>query len=253
MFDAAHAARVAVLRLGRVSWPKVEALQQALVTTRVASAGAVRDSHASDSNNNGCAGGKVSMEPMEPIGNAQPGPAIPDDVLLLCEHPPVYTTGRRMEPNLDEQTRLEALGAEYVHCKRGGQTTFHGPGQIVGYPIVDLRRRGSGSRWFVNALEETMIRTCADFGVVAGRSEHTGVWVGSRKIGAIGIQVSRGVTWHGFALNCTTDLSWFRHIVPCGIDDAGVTSISAETGKLVTLADVEDVIAGHFVDCLLDK
>ena len=89
---------------------------------------------------------------------------------------------------------------------------------------MDLRRRGSGSRWFVNALEETMIRTCADFGVVAGRSEHTGVWVGSRKIGAIGIQVSRGVTWHGFALNCTTDLSWFRHIgkacVGCGSNQA---------------------------------
>eukprot|EP00035_Acanthoeca_spectabilis_P022080 m.441904 g.441904 ORF g.441904 m.441904 type:complete len:230 (-) comp18723_c0_seq1:7255-7944(-) len=222
-------AHLAVLRLGRVSWQQAESLQRALVAAKVEAALAVRNS---------ASGVSASAAPLQP-----------HDALLLCEHPPVYTAGRRIQPDVHEQERLESLGAQYLHCNRGGETTFHGPGQLVGYPIVSLRGRG-GTRWFVNVLEETMIRCCSDFGVVAGRSEHTGVWVGSNKIGAIGIQVSRGVTWHGFALNCETDLSWFDHIVPCGITEGGVTSLSVETGSAVSIADVEEATVHHFRTCL---
>eukprot|EP00037_Helgoeca_nana_P019182 m.186139 g.186139 ORF g.186139 m.186139 type:complete len:225 (+) comp24756_c0_seq3:183-857(+) len=193
----AGSARLAVLRLGRIGWTQAEVVQKALVASKTAAATAIRGRRATAATGQGDSTG---------------APAVPDDVLLLCEHPPVYTTGRRMQPDPQEQRLLENLGAEYLHCQRGGQTTFHGPGQLVGYPIVDLRALGGGTRCFVHALEETMIRTCAEFGVSATRSEHTGVWVGSNKIGAIGIQVSRGMTWHGFALNCATDLSWFGHI-----------------------------------------
>lgn len=111
-------------------------------------------------------------------------------MLLFCEHAPVYTTGRRVAHNEEEQNRLENLGAQYLHCKRGGQITFHGPGQVVGYPIVDLKLLHKGARWFVQTIETVLIRTCRDFGLEAhGSCEHTGVWIGDRKIAAIGIQV----------------------------------------------------------------
>ncbi|TPX68692.1 lipoyl(octanoyl) transferase [Spizellomyces sp. 'palustris'] len=151
------------------------------------------------------------------------------NVLLLLEHSPTYTAGRRVR-NTDatEGRRLRALGAEYYETRRGGQTTFHGPGQLVGYPILDLRQLGLGVGSYVQRLEHFLILTCEEWGIAAATTEDTGVWVTDRKIAALGIQVRKHITSHGFALNCNTDLSWYNHIVPCGLLDKGVTSITNE-------------------------
>jgi lipoyl(octanoyl) transferase len=177
---------------------------------------------------------------------------IPDTCLLL-EHPPVYTAGKRTG---DLDRPAGDPGAPVIDVDRGGKITWHGPGQLVGYPIVKLGEPVDVIN-YVRTIEEALIRTCADFGVhterVAGRS---GVWFcGSgggqdRKVGAIGIRVSRGVTMHGFALNCDCDLSWYDRIVPCGIRDAAVTSLSAETGRHITVADAVDVAQRHIADVL---
>jgi lipoyl(octanoyl) transferase len=177
---------------------------------------------------------------------------IPDTCLLL-EHPPVYTAGKRTE-ELDRPAG--DAGAPVIDVDRGGKITWHGPGQLVGYPIVRLGEPVDVIN-YVRTIEEALIRTCADFGVqterVAGRS---GVWFrGSgggqdRKVGAIGIRVSRGVTMHGFALNCDNDLSWYDRIVPCGIRDATVTTLSAEAGRHIMVADVLDVTERHLASVL---
>ena len=169
---------------------------------------------------------------------------IPDACLLL-EHEPVYTAGRRTSP-LDRP--VGDAGAPVIDVDRGGKITWHGPGQLVGYPIVRLAEPVDVIA-YVRAIEEALIRACAEAGVATTRVEgRSGVWVTpapgrasqagrpDRKVGAIGIRVSRGVTMHGFALNCDPDLSWFDRIVPCGIRDAGVTSLSAETGRQVSVA-----------------
>ena len=153
------------------------------------------------------------------------------DVLLLCQHPPVYTLGKRQEENIVEANRLRSLGADYFKTNRGGQITFHGPGQLVGYPILMLSRYNKSIKGFVNSLEESLISTVAHWGLVGEHSEHTGVWVNDNKICAFGLQVSHGITFHGFALNCNVDLKWFQSIVACGIVGKGVTSISAELGR----------------------
>ena len=163
---------------------------------------------------------------------------IPDTCLLL-EHEPVYTAGRRTEP-LDRP--LADPGIPVIDVDRGGKITWHGPGQLVGYPIMALPEPLDVIS-YVRSLEEALIRCCADAGVattrIAGRS---GVWVTGngpdRKVGAIGIRVSRGVTMHGFALNCDCDLGWFDKIVPCGIRDAGVTSLTVEAGRAVTVPEI---------------
>ncbi|KAI9017186.1 hypothetical protein BC832DRAFT_527426 [Gaertneriomyces semiglobifer] len=153
------------------------------------------------------------------------------DILLLLQHPPTYTAGRRIVgTDATEGERLRKLGADYFETRRGGQTTFHGPGQLVGYPILNIQRMRLGVRCYVNALEEVMIRTCAHYGIHADRTTDTGVWVGNNKIAALGIQVQRHVTSHGFALNCDTDLIWYDHIVPCGLKGKGVTSVKKERG-----------------------
>jgi lipoyl(octanoyl) transferase len=180
---------------------------------------------------------------------------IPDTCLML-EHQPVYTAGRRTSP-LDRP--LADPGIPVIDVDRGGKITWHGPGQLVGYPIVTLSEPVDVIA-YVRTLEEALIRACADAGVattrVAGRS---GVWItggrgpGSahdRKVAAIGIRVSRGVTMHGFALNCDCDLSWFDRIVPCGIRDASVTSLSAETGRTVTVTGMLDTVERHIADVL---
>ena len=162
--------------------------------------------------------------------------------LILLEHPPVYTLGVR---GRDENLLLPldayaARGADVQRTDRGGDVTFHGPGQLVGYPILDLRRYGEGPVWYVRSIEAMLIDVLARFGVVADRSPgRPGVWVGEEKIAAIGVRVSRGVTTHGFALNVNTDLSWFRNIVPCGLPTAGVTSMQALTGETFAMRDVE--------------
>ncbi|RKP06005.1 hypothetical protein THASP1DRAFT_32167 [Thamnocephalis sphaerospora] len=158
------------------------------------------------------------------------------DVVLLLQHPPTYTTGTRrfalrttLPADADataERARLATLGAEYVETRRGGQITFHGPGQLVGYPLLDLRAHQLGVRDYVCRLERTIINACAHYQLSANTTDDTGVWIGDKKIAALGIQVRRYLTSHGFALNCNTDLSWFSHIIPCGLRNKGVTSIT---------------------------
>jgi len=163
-------------------------------------------------------------------------------VLLLLEHPHAYTLGRRGKPSdiLATQQELSRLGVEVHHVDRGGEVTYHGPGQLVGYPIVNLRAWGGGPLRFVRALEEVLIATLTEFEIAAEADERpTGVWVGESKIAAIGVKVSRGVTTHGFALNVSPDLSYFDRIVPCGMPDVGITSMAAER---LDVADVEAVI-----------
>ena len=179
------------------------------------------------------------------------GDEIPDTCLLL-EHEPVYTAGKRTSP-LDRP--LTDPGIPVIDVDRGGKITWHGPGQLVGYPIVKLAEPIDVIA-YVRALEEALMRTCAGVGVATTRVEgRSGVWITEpghqdRKVAAIGIRVSRGVTMHGFELNCDCDLGWFDKIVPCGIRDAGVTSLSAETGRQVTVADMLDSVQHHLADVL---
>ena len=171
------------------------------------------------------------------------------DALLLLEHPHVYTLGRRgqEEDILVNSAELARLGVEVHHTDRGGEVTYHGPGQLVGYPILNLRRWGGGPLKYVRALERTLIDTLAEFGVRAESEGHpTGVWVGDRKIAAIGVKVSRRVTTHGFALNVCPDLSYFDHIVPCGMPGSRVTSISLELGREVAVSEVAPVLVERF-------
>ncbi|HVL33282.1 MAG TPA: lipoyl(octanoyl) transferase LipB [Actinomycetota bacterium] len=200
--------------LGRVDYSRAFALQQALAERR--------------------AGGEIG------------------DTLLLLEHDPVYTLGRRANDGeilLDPET-LAARGIEVQHTDRGGRVTYHGPGQLVGYPIVDLGAAGDLVA-YVRALETAMIATCAQFGVGAATVEGlTGVWAGNDKIGAIGVHVSRGITTHGFALNVTTDLSAFGGIIPCGIVDRGVTSLQQLTGSAIPLERVARKAGNHVAAAL---
>src|ERR671922_404328 len=166
------------------------------------------------------------------------------DLLLLLEHPPVITLGVRGDGGrshiVASEERLAALGVEVSETGRGGDVTYHGRGQIVGYPILDLRPDRCDVHRYVRDLEEVMIRTCADFGVHAGRiAALTGAWVGADKIGAIGVRISRWITSHGFAFNVNTNLDDFALIVPCGIGDRGVTSLQELTGAAMPLAGVE--------------
>ena len=177
------------------------------------------------------------------------------DTLLLLEHPPVLTLGRGAKDDniLTPKAQLDALGVEVFETDRGGDVTYHGPGQIVGYPLLHLGRGRQDVRKYVRALEELMIRTVADWGIVATRIEKwPGVFVaqsrrgGPRKIAALGVHLSRWYTKHGFALNVSTDLSHFELIVPCGIREAGVTSMADELNRDVPVAEVEDRVAHHF-------
>ena len=152
---------------------------------------------------------------------------LPHDLLLLLEHPPVLTLGR----NSHAANLLRPEGVEVFEVERGGDVTFHGPGQLVGYPIIDLRRHRQDLHWYLRTLEQALIDGLGDLGVPAERnSGWTGVWTRGRKIASIGIHVKQWVTWHGFALNVTTDLSWFDRIVPCGIPGVVMTSVERETG-----------------------
>jgi lipoyl(octanoyl) transferase len=178
--------------------------------------------------------------------------AQPDTVLLL-EHPPVFTAGKRTEPH---ERPLDAGGADVIDVDRGGKITFHGPGQLVGYPIVALPDHVLVVD-YVRRLEEALIRVCADLGVTTARVPgRSGVWLRQdergpeRKVAAIGIRVSRGVTMHGFALNCDVDLGWYDRFVPCGIADAGVTSLSRELGREVTVAEVLPVVQRRLAEYL---
>ncbi|MBI5284307.1 MAG: lipoyl(octanoyl) transferase LipB [Chloroflexi bacterium] len=169
--------------------------------------------------------------------------------LVLLEHPPVYTLGVRgkTENILLSQEALLSRGAEVHRTDRGGDVTFHGPGQLVGYPILDLRGYVQGPVWYVRTIEALLIDVLSRFGIVASRSPgRPGVWVADAKIAAIGVRVSRGVTTHGFALNVSTDLACFRHIIPCGLADAGVTSMQQLTGERFAMSEVEAEVADAF-------
>ncbi len=175
---------------------------------------------------------------------------IPDTCLLL-EHEPVYTAGKRTSA-LDRP--VSDPGAPVIDVDRGGKITWHGPGQLVGYPVIRLPDPIDVVA-YVRAIEEALIRVCMEFGVATGRVDgRSGVWVTGggpdRKVGAIGIRVARGVTTHGFALNCDCDLSWFDRIVPCGISDAQVTTLSAEAGRAITVTDVIPAVHRHLAGAL---
>ena len=170
------------------------------------------------------------------------------NTLLLLEHPPVYTIGRRGSRDhiMMNDMELSELGISLYEIDRGGQVTFHGPGQLVAYPVLDLREWG-GPVKYVRTLEQVIVQTLADFGIAAGLIEGlTGVWVGDRKIAAIGVKISRGVTYHGLALNVSTDLSGFDHIIPCGIADRDVTSMKRQLGGLVDMDTVAYSLVYHF-------
>jgi lipoyl(octanoyl) transferase len=171
------------------------------------------------------------------------------DTLILLEHPPVFTAGRRSKPEhiVWTQDRIRKAGAELRYIDRGGSLTFHGPGQLVGYPIVDLGARPDALS-YVRRLEEVVIRASRDLGVELGRSDvQTGVWSGDRKVCAIGVRLMRmRVSLHGFALNCDTDLSWYDAIVPCGLANEGVATLSALAGRTITVADATIPVLRHF-------
>jgi lipoyl(octanoyl) transferase len=172
-----------------------------------------------------------------------------EDTLILLEHPPVYTAGRRWKPDhiVWTEDRIRGAGAELRFIDRGGSLTFHGPGQLVGYPVFDLGSRPDAMR-YVRDLEEVVIRASADTGVALHRSDvQTGVWSGSKKVCAIGVRLMRmRVSLHGFALNCTTDLSWYDAIVPCGLADEGVTTLSRLAEREITIEEMAPIVARRF-------
>lgn len=172
-----------------------------------------------------------------------------ENTLLLLEHPPIFTAGRR---TLDSERPID--GSKVIDVDRGGKITFHGPGQIVGYPIIKLREP-ENVVGFVREIELSLIDLCISLGIPAERyCERSGVWIrdknGDRKIAAIGIRVAKGVTMHGFALNINPDLSYFSRIIPCGIPDAGVTSISKELGREVAVAEIQPLLMERISEAL---
>jgi lipoyl(octanoyl) transferase len=179
-----------------------------------------------------------------------------DNFLLFCQHPHVYTLGKSGDEShlLLQESFLSTIGATYFKTNRGGDITYHGPGQLVGYPILDLENFYTDIHLYLRMLEEAIIKTCEGYGLVAGRIDGlTGVWINptqenARKICAMGVKASRWISMHGFALNVNTDLSYFSHIVPCGIATRGVTSLQQELGQEMDFQSVSDVVKGHLVD-----
>jgi len=172
-----------------------------------------------------------------------------DDVLLFVEHPHVITVGRNADGSalVADRRLIEARGARVVATDRGGDVTYHGPGQMVGYPILRLESSRHDIRRYVYDLEEVLIRALADFGLFAGRhAQHRGVWVNNRKIASLGIRISRWVTMHGFALNVSTDLSYFSLMNPCGISGCVMTSMETELASTVAMAAVRERVVVHF-------
>lgn len=183
----------------------------------------------------------------ERVGRRKSGD-IPDTLLLL-EHPHVYTLGRnaKRENLLISEERLAQFGAQLLQTDRGGDITYHGPGQLVGYPIFDLAQHRRDISWFMRSLEEVCIGVARDCGIDAERLKGCpGVWVGNDKLVAMGVHISRWVTSHGFAFNVNADLSYFDYIVPCGIRDKGVTSLARLLGRPVEMGEVIDRVITHF-------
>jgi lipoyl(octanoyl) transferase len=174
--------------------------------------------------------------------------------LLLCQHPHVFTLGKsgKAENLLVNDEQLKQIKATYYKINRGGDITYHGPGQLVGYPILDLDNFFTDIHKYLRLLEEAIIKTCADYNIVTGRYPgYTGVWLDAdqptaRKICAMGVRCSRWVTMHGFAFNVNTNLDYFKHIVPCGIDDKAVTSLEQELGHKIDMEEVKKKFLVHF-------
>ena len=228
---------VKFLDLGRADYQQTWDLQQQLLQACVAAKMRNRD---------------------RPADSTEPAEAAPHH-LIFVEHPPVFTLGRSgsMDNLKVSDEELAGRGIQFFPINRGGDITFHGPGQLVGYPILDLDRFFNDVHRYVRSIEEVFIRVCADFGIEAGRIDGlTGVWVegrgrpGKRKICAIGVHLSRWVTMHGFAFNVNTDLGYFRHIVPCGINDGDkdVTSLAKELGHTVDENEVKKKLRHHFAE-----
>ncbi len=188
--------------------------------------------------------------------NVDAAPTETPNYLLLCEHPHVYTLGKSGKPEnlLVNQQQLAAIHAVYYKINRGGDITYHGPGQLVGYPIIDLDNFFTDIHKYLRFLEEAIINVCAHYGIKAGRYDgYTGVWLdadkaNARKICAMGVRCSRWVTMHGFAFNVNTNLDYFKHIVPCGIDDKAVTSLKQELGHEVEMAEVKLLFNNYFCE-----
>jgi len=173
------------------------------------------------------------------------------DTLLLLEHPHTYTLGKvaAQENLLINDDQLKLKGISVFEIDRGGDITYHGPGQIVGYPIINLSQWNEDTHKYLRGLEEVLIQTCSEYGLKSERNpKFTGVWLKDRKIAAIGIKVSRWITMHGFAFNVNTNLSYFDGIIPCGIKDKEVTSLSRELGKNIDLNDVKKIITEKFME-----
>jgi lipoate-protein ligase B len=190
-----------------------------------------------------------ALEYQRTVARARIAGTIEEDVLLLVEHPPVVTLGRSAKERnlLASPELLAARGVELFEVERGGDITFHGPGQLVGYPIIDLKRHRRDLHWYLRQVEEALIRAIGAFGITGERQAgYTGVWTHNRKIASIGVHARDWVTWHGFALNVSTDLGYFDLIVPCGIPAVTMTSVAREARTEVTMADVERVVIGAF-------
>jgi lipoyl(octanoyl) transferase len=186
------------------------------------------------------------------VARARIAGSIPEDVLLLVEHPPVVTLGRSSKERhlLASPALLAERGVELFEVERGGDVTFHGPGQLVGYPIIDLKRHRRDLHWYLRRVEEALIHALEEFGIVAERNPgFTGVWTLGRKIASIGVHARDWVTWHGFALNVATDLSYFDLMVPCGIEAVTMTSMARELGGAEpSMREVEDAVVRAFAE-----
>lgn len=194
----------------------------------------------------------------EMVGRKKEGLPLEEEYILMVEHPAVITLGRHAnEANvLFNETELKRRGVELFHIERGGDVTFHGPGQLVAYPLLDLEHHHLGIKDYVNLLEEAVIRTIGDFGIRGSRVQGaSGVWIGvgtpqERKICALGVKCSRFITMHGLALNVNTDLAGFRLINPCGFVDKGVTTMALELGYPIPINEVKRSLSNHFIDLL---
>lgn len=190
-----------------------------------------------------------ALEYQRALARARISGEVAHDVLLLVEHPPVVTLGRSSKERhlLASPAALAARGIELFEVERGGDVTFHGPGQLVGYPIIDLKQHRRDLHWYLRTLEEALISALGEFGIPAQRNPGlTGVWTQGRKIASIGVHARDWVTWHGFALNVSTNLAYFDVIVPCGIEAVTMTSMERELGTPIRLADVEEAVVVAF-------
>jgi len=190
-----------------------------------------------------------ALEYQRAVAQARIAGTIEEDVLLLVEHPPVVTLGRSAKNQhlLASPELLAARGVELFEVERGGDVTFHGPGQLVGYPIIDLKRHKRDLHWYLRQVEEALIQAIGDFGIPGDRQAgYTGVWTNNRKIASIGVHARDWVTWHGFALNVSTDLGYFDLIVPCGIQAVTMTSMSVELETPADARRVADAVMSAF-------